>query len=75
MFVSPVDQIMANQSSKRRNNLDFGVLLGVASLLSWLAAILLSILAPFFLTSLSPDWVVGLIVFSALASILSMPRS
>jgi len=51
-----------------------GTLLSVAGLLAWLSAMLLAIAGPLLGLAVPPLVIVGIIVFSAAFSVLSLPR-
>ena len=59
----------ANQPENRT-----GTLLSVAGLLAWLSAMLLAIAGPLLGLAVPPLVIVGMIVFSAAFSVLSLPR-
>jgi putative exporter of polyketide antibiotics len=51
-----------------------GTLLSVAGLLAWLSAMLLAIASPLLGLAVPPIVIVGMIVFSAAFSVLSLPK-
>jgi hypothetical protein len=51
-----------------------GTLLSVAGLLAWLSAMLLAIAGPLLGLAVPPIVIVGMIVFSAAFSVLSLPK-
>ena len=51
-----------------------GTLLSVAGLVAWLSAMLLAIAGPLLGVSVPPLLIVGMVVFSAAFSVLSLPK-
>jgi hypothetical protein len=66
---STYSTIEANQPDDRA-----GTLLSVAGLVAWLSAMLLAIAGPLLGVSVPPLLIVGMVVFSAAFSVLSLPK-
>ena len=74
--MAKVDKMQATYSPTEINRPHdrTGTLLSVAGLMAWLSAMILAIASPLLGLAISPMIIVGMIVFSAAFSVLSLPK-